>query len=113
MNIYSRGDVILLNLSGDNKQVNCPALVISSDTLNSNLETIITCPIIEANGVQESRIGATFVPSDVIGLGKNCIILAFQIRSISKTRIVRRVGSLPESYLEEVQEGIKAALDIE
>ncbi|KAA3610991.1 MAG: type II toxin-antitoxin system PemK/MazF family toxin [Calditrichaeota bacterium] len=118
MNLYSRGDVILVGLNSDvsPKAANPivrPAVVVSSDTLNSNLNTIIVCPIIEANGVSESRIGATFVHSDIMGLGKNCIVLSFQIRSIDKNRVTRRVGSLPEIYLKQVQEGLIAALEIE
>ncbi len=117
MNLFSRGDVVLVDLGinapDTGKQLISPALVVSSDTLNSNLNTLIVCPIIDANGITESRIGATFVSQDVIGLGKNCHILSFQIRSINKNRIIRRVGSLPEPYLQRVREGLGAALEIE
>lgn len=117
MNLFSRGDVILVNLSNDTSnpksEMISPAVVVSSDTLNANLDTLIVCPVIDANGISESRIGATLVPEDVIGLGKNCLVLSFQIRSIIKNRIIRRVGSLPDAYLKQVQEGVSAALELQ
>ncbi|MCA9733007.1 MAG: type II toxin-antitoxin system PemK/MazF family toxin [Deferribacteres bacterium] len=116
MNLYSRGDVVLVDLSNgtpnSTSQFVSPAVVISSDTLNANLDTLIVCPIVDANGISESRIGATFLPQDVTGLGKNSIILSFQIRSIDRNRIIRRVGSLPALYMEQVQDGVSAALEL-
>lgn len=118
MKVYNRGDVILVNLddrfshNGESELIR-PAVIVSSDTLNANLNTIIVCPIIEANGISESRIGATYVHQDVIGLGKNCLVLSFQIRSLEKSRIVRRVGSLPDVYLKQIQEGLIAAFEID
>ena len=118
MTDFNRGDVILVKLKDQNArngngELVRPAVIVSSDTLNANLNTILVCPIIEANGISESRSCATFVHQDVIGLGKNCLVLSFQVRSLEKSCILRRVGSLPNVYFKQIQEGLMAALEID
>lgn len=118
MSSCSRGDIVLVNLDQAgvekmNATLAKPALVVSSDILNKNLDSVLVCPILEANGVSESKTGATFVPQVISGLNKDCIVFAFQIRSVTRTRIIRRLGSLPESFMDEVKEGLLAALALE
>lgn len=63
--------------------------------------------------VSRSRVGATFLPQDKIGLDSDFLALSLQIRTISKERIVKRVSSLPRSYMSQIKESLKAVLDLD
>ena len=99
MNHFKYGDIVLVQLNKDvevkQEATVRPALVISADTINDNLQTVIICPLIEAKNVSQSRIGATFVPKEIGGLHENSLILSFQIKTISKERVLKRLSSLP------------------
>ncbi|MFQ5677349.1 MAG: type II toxin-antitoxin system PemK/MazF family toxin, partial [bacterium] len=71
---YKYGDVVVVQLSQqatikkNGVGAGLRAVVVSSDALNKNLETVIVCPLIEQAPILESVTGATFVPKEVVGL---------------------------------------------
>ena len=89
------------------------AVVVSADIVNENLKTVLACPLVAAKSISRSRVGATFLPQDKIGLGSDLLALSLQIRTISKERIVKRVSSLPRSYMSQIKESLKAVLDLD
>ncbi len=117
MSAYKSGDVVRVKLHKDSDSgtngAHRYAVIISADIVNDNLQTVIVCPLIEAQRVTESRIGATFVPGDVIGMENDSLVFTLQIKTISKDRIVKRVSSLPATYLSEIKESLQAVLDID
>ena len=117
MTSFRTGDVILVGLEGGDsasKRTKLPrlALVISSDVVNQNLQTVIVCPVAEARKVAESRMGATLIPKGVIGLDHDVVVFSLQIRTIPKSQIVKRISSLPPPYLSQIRESLQAVLAI-
>ena len=51
-------------------------------------------------------------PSSVNGLNKKSFIKTEQILTISKERLVKRIGMLEEKYLKQLEKAIKLVLDL-
>ena len=118
MRVVARGDIIFANLGPsaetaiDDAHVR-PALIVSSDAVNEAMSSVLVCPLIEATEEKKSRVGATYLAREDSGLGVNCLVLSFQVWNLEKNRIVRRITSLPRRHLEAVDEGLKAAFDLD
>ena len=111
---FKHGDIVLVSL--DSLKQKSPAryaVVISSDVINDNLQTVIVCPLIEAKKVTKSRIGATLIPKEVIGMEENCLALSLQLKSVAKERILKRVSSLPVDYMKQIKESVQAVLELD
>lgn len=117
MGSFKHGDIVLIRLNGtsatDGNESTRHAVIISADIINENLQTVIVCPLIEAKQVSQSRIGATFVPKADIGLDRDGLVFSLQIKTVSKDRIVKRVSSLPLSYMEKIKESLQAVLELD
>jgi mRNA interferase MazF len=80
---------------------NRPALIMSDETFNRNMEVVTVLPI------TSHRPGRTVYPNEVLltveesGLDVESIVMAHQIRTISQNRIKRRVASLDSPVLQE------------
>ena len=88
--MVSRFDVYLLNLdetpTGDAKNTR-PAVVISPDELNSNVETVIVAPLASTNARYPTRVGVNF-------LNAQRHVILDQIRSVEKSRLVKKIGEI-------------------
>jgi len=47
------------------------------------------------------------------GLGKTSLAVCHQVTTIDRAKLTRRVGLLPPEVLQEVEEGLKAAMDLD
>jgi len=116
MTEIKRGDVLLVNLEptrgSEQRGKSRPCLVVSPDALNRVFRGIIVCPITDARHVKRSELGLTFLPAGEGGLDKDSLAIAFQVRMIDKRRVIRRLGSVGEPFMDEVTESLKAVLDI-
>ncbi len=88
------------------------AVIISADVLNDHLPTVLVCPLVEAPQMKESRIGATLIPKEVIGMERDVVVFTLQIKTIGKNQIVKRISSVPPNYLGQIKESLLAVLDI-
>ncbi|MFQ5637877.1 MAG: type II toxin-antitoxin system PemK/MazF family toxin [bacterium] len=115
MKSFKYGDIIqveLNNVSGsENGASKCYAVIISTDAINDNLNTVIACPLIEAAGVTKSRMGATLIPGDAAALDGDYLAFSLQIKTIFKKRILRRINSLPQEYMQQIKESLQAVLN--
>ena len=87
-----RGDVVLVNLDptmGKEIQKTRPCLVVSPDELNENLRTFIVAPMTTGEHTYPFRIGCRFQ-------SKNGYVVADQIRTIDRERVVRTLGKLSD-----------------
>lgn len=116
MNEFKRGDVMLVNLEptiGSEQQGKSrPCLVVSPEALNEVFRGIIVCPITDAKHLKQSKLGLTFLPAGEGGLNKDSLVIAFQLRMIDKRRIIRKLGSIADSFLIDVNESLQAVLDL-
>jgi mRNA interferase MazF len=94
--VANRFDVYLANLDptvGSEIQKTRPCLVISPDEMNKHIRTVIVAPMTTAGKDYPTRVSCTFKRK------KGQIVLD-QIRTIDKTRLVKKLGTIdPETQL--------------
>jgi mRNA interferase MazF len=95
--VVNRFDVYLINLDptvGSEIQKTRPCLIISPDEINRHIRTVIVVPMTTAGEGYPTRIPCKFKRK------KGQIVLD-QIRTIDKTRLIKKLGSInPETQLE-------------
>ncbi len=95
--VVNRFDVYLINLdptAGSEIQKTRPCLIISPDEINRHIRTVIVAPMTTAGKDYPTRIPCKFKRK------KGQIVLD-QIRTIDKTRLIKKLGSInPETQLE-------------
>ncbi len=88
--MVNRFDVYLINLderpSKDPKNTR-PAVVISPDELNRNVETVIIAPLASTNARYPTRVPVTF-------LNNERFVILDQLRTIDRSRLAKKIGSL-------------------
>jgi mRNA interferase MazF len=88
--VVKRFDVYLVGLDpviGSEIQKNRPCIVISPDEMNYNIRTIIIAPMTSASKDYPTRVPCTFKK-------KQGHIVLDQIRTIDKSRLIKRLGSI-------------------
>lgn len=88
--MVKRFDVYLVNLDptvGNEIKKNRPCLVISPDELNRNISTVIVAPMTKKGRNYPTRVSCTF--NDKKGQ-----ILLEQMRTVDKTRLIKRLGNV-------------------
>lgn len=100
--MVNRFDVYLINidesLSSDPKNTR-PAVVVSPDELNRNVETVIIAPLASTNAKYPTRIEVNFLNAD------RAVVLD-QLRTVDKKRLVKKIGAIDR----DVQKTIVARL---
>ena len=95
--VVNRFDVYLINLDptvGSEIQKTRPCLIISPDEMNRHIRTVIVAPMTTAGKDYPTRVSCKFKKK------KGQIVLD-QIRTIDKTRLIKKLGSInPETQLE-------------
>ncbi|MBN2814762.1 MAG: type II toxin-antitoxin system PemK/MazF family toxin [Bacteroidales bacterium] len=76
-----------------------PVVIMSGNLLNSYLPVVIAAPL--TSKVKRYKGNPVIKPSKVNGLEYESELLVFQIRSISKDRLVKKQGSVNRAELEE------------
>ena len=86
--VVNRFDVVLINLDptvGSEIKKTRPCLVISPDEMNRHIRTVIIAPMTSANKDYPTRIPCRFKK-------KEGQIVLDQIRTVDKTRLVKKLG---------------------
>jgi mRNA interferase MazF len=108
MNFPKKGEVYLVSLNpvvGSEICKSRPGLIISNNRNNEFADTITVIPI--TSKTMKVYPFEVFIPKGVGGLEKDSKAKCDQIRTISKMRLIKYLGTLEESYLKEIE---KAAL---
>jgi len=53
------------------------------------------------------------LPMGTGGLPADCVALCHQITTLDRSKLTQRIGALPESDLLAVEDGIRAAIDLD
>lgn len=96
--VAKRFDVYLINLDptvGSEIKKTRPCLVISPDEMNRWIRTVIVAPMTTKGQAYPSRVAYTFQ-------GKDGQVVLDQIRTIDKSRLVRKLGRISPEVQEEV-----------
>ena len=88
--LMKTGEIWLAQLDptvGSEIQKTRPCVVISPDEMNAHLRTVIVAPMTTGSRPAQFRIALTFQ-------GKQGLIVLDQIRTLDRTRLVKRLGAL-------------------
>lgn len=96
--MVNRFDVYLVNLdpvpSSDARNTR-PGVIISPDELNNNLGTVIVAPLSSTKLRYPTRVPVEFLNSE-----RNVVL--DQIRTVDKSRLVKKIGEIDASYRKNV-----------
>jgi len=81
-----------------------PLVIISGNLLNAHLKVIIACPL--TTKVKNYKGNVVLKPSTTNKLDRISEILVFHIRSISKDRLVRKIGIITKGELASLKKGL-------
>jgi mRNA interferase MazF len=96
--VVKRGDIWLTSLDptvGSEIQKTRPCVVISPDEMHDHLRTVIVAPMTTGNRAAPFRVPISFQ-------GKTGLILLDQVRTLDKSRLVKRLGGVGDVTLNEV-----------
>ncbi|MGA1997677.1 MAG: type II toxin-antitoxin system PemK/MazF family toxin [Bryobacteraceae bacterium] len=113
-----RGEVYWADLvprSGSEQTGRRPVIVVSHDGFNQApaWRSAIVIPI--STSASQGKRGLTVVeiPGGAAGLPKTSFAVCHQVTTLDRAKLTRRLGSLPPEFLGVVEEGLRAALDLE
>lgn len=94
-NIY-QGEIYLSDLNptkGHEQSGHRPVLIMQNNILNQNLSTVVIIPI-TSNLKHKDNLTAYYLKKESSFLKNDSLALLFQIRSIDKLRLIKRVGNV-------------------
>jgi len=100
--VVQRFDVYLSNLDptiGSEIQQTRPCLVISPDEMNRHIRTVIIAPLTSSRRAYPTRVDCDFG-------GKQGQIVLDQIRTVDRSRLVKKLGVIPDSVQADVLSGL-------
>ena len=113
-----RGEIYWADLvprSGSEQAGRHPVIVVSHDGFNqaSGWRSIIVVPI--STSLLQGKRGPTVIElsGGTVGLPKTSFAVCHQVTTLDRAKLNKRIGSLPPESLCEVEEGLKAAMDLE
>ena len=74
-----------------------PVVIVSGNMLNKYLQIVIACPL--TTKIKGYKGNVLLNPDDLNGLTKKSEVLTFHIRSISKDRMIKKLGYITSSQL--------------
>ena len=90
-------------------------ILLSHDGFNRTptWRSMIVVPI--STSASKSVRGPTVVviPGNTAGLPKTSHALCHQVTTLDRAKLTKRIGTLPSELLREVEEGLKAAMDLD
>ena len=101
----NQGDIYLANLNptkGHEQSGYRPVLVIQNDFLNKNLNTVVVAPL-TTNLQAKDKLTTFFLPVSDTDLKQHSVVLLFQIRTIDKNRLNKKVCTLKANIFYDVK----------
>ncbi|MGD0498062.1 MAG: type II toxin-antitoxin system PemK/MazF family toxin [Bryobacteraceae bacterium] len=113
-----RGEVYWADLvprSGSEQTGRRPVVVVSHDGFNQTpgWRSVIVVPI--STSSSQGKRGPTVIElsGGTAGLPKTSFAVCHRVTTLDRAKLTKRVGSLPSDSLFEVEEGLKAAMDLD
>ena len=85
-----------------------PAVIISGNLLNTYLQVVIVCPL--TTSVKNYKGNLIIKPNKINGLEKISEVLTFHVRSVSKTRLDKKLGEIPLKDVEVIKKTLNDIL---
>ena len=112
-----RGDVYwadVLPRSGSEQAGRRPVIIISHDAFNEvpGWRSVIVVPLSTSAAQAKRGPTAVHLPKGTGGITKDCVALCHQITTLDRRKLTGRIGALVPDALKEIEEGIRAAVDL-
>lgn len=104
-------EIYIANLDpakGKEQQGNRPVVIISGNILNNNLGICIICPI--TSKIKNYPACVIIEKNKMNNLSVKSEIITFQIRTITKDRLISKIGEITDQELQEIFNGLKKIL---
>ena len=86
-----------------------PVVIISGDSMNTHYNVVIICPL--TSKVKAFKGCPIIKPDKTNKLKSISQAIPFQIRTISKSRLKKRVGIISNDLLEQIKDGVNIFLN--
>jgi len=83
-------------------------IIISGPSMNAHYNVIIICPL--SSKVKALKGCPVITPDKQNGLKTVSQAIPFQVRTISKSRLVTKLGSITDAQIESIQKGLQLFL---
>ena len=81
-----------------------PVVVISGDSMNEALDICIICPL--TCNIKNFPGCVVLKKNKINGLDKDSEVLTFQVRVVSKSRLLQKIGVISQKELTEIKRGL-------
>ena len=85
-----------------------PVAIISGNMLNTYLPLVIVCPL--TSKIKNYKGNPVLKAGKQNGLKQTSEVMIFHIRSISKERLIKKIGTISASQLAEMKQGLEDVL---
>jgi mRNA interferase MazF len=109
-----KGDVFFCNLDptfGHEQSGKRPVVVVQTNVANDKLNTVMVAPL-TSNLKARGYLLTVFVPAQSNGLAKDSVLLLFQVRTVDKRRLERKLAHLDQATMAQVDEALRVAFDL-
>jgi mRNA interferase MazF len=113
-----RGEIYWAELaprSGSEQTGRRPVIVVSDDGFNRTptWRSVIVVPMSTSKAQAKRGPTAVVIPGDASGLSRAAIAVCHQVTTLDRAKLIRYTGMLSRELLRSVEEGLRAALDLE
>lgn len=113
-----RGDVFWAELtprSGSEQTGRRPVIVVSHNGFNQvpNWKSIIVVPISTSTSQAKRSLTTPVLPVGTASLSTSSVALCHQVTTLDRSKFREKLGELPADVMNSVEDGLKAALDLE
>lgn len=113
-----RGEIYWADLvprSGSEQTGRRPVIVISHDGFNgiATWRSVIVVPITTSESQRKRGPTVVELPGGAAGLSKASFAVCHQVTTLDRAKLTRKIGALPPDSLREVEDGLKAAMDLD
>lgn len=87
-----------------------PAVIISGNTMNNNLNLVMVCPL--TSKIHRYKGNPILEPSFKNGLKMESEVLVFQTRAVSKARLRKKIGMIDLKIIDEIHQSLNKILKL-
>lgn len=102
---------VLKDTKGSEQKGFRPVLIVSGDLLNTYAPIVWVCPL--TTKLKQYKGDLILSPTTENGLSQKSEVLAIHLRSLSKTRLIEKMGSIEAGQLAEFRKGLKEVLQMD
>jgi mRNA interferase MazF len=112
-----RGEVYIATIeprSGSEQRGKRPVIVVSSNAFNrvSGWRSVIVVPVTTSRAQAKRGPTGILLPAGSAGLSKDSTALCHQVTTLDRRKLHKKIGKLGAKQRGELDDGLKAALDI-